>query len=240
METLECIKTRRSVRKFLDKPVTWDNIATILDSGRMAPSAGNLQSWKFIVVEDKEPKEEIAKACVDQLWIATAPYIIVIVSEFEKMKRFYDLRGERLYSVQGCAAAAQNMLLAAHDIGLGACWVGAFDEEKIKDVLGCPADTRPQAVIPIGYPAEAPQKPNKFPIEIVSYNRRWRGRIYDVDKLVYGIYSPKTERVLMKGVEAIKNAPERIRHHGKRLVEHMKKRSAERKQAKEARKAAKR
>jgi nitroreductase len=240
METLECIKTRRSVRKFLDKPVPFDRIATILDCGRLAPSAGNLQSWKFIVVEDKGPKEEIARACIDQMWIATAPYIIVIVSEFEKMKRFYDLRGERLYSVQSCAAAAQNMLLAAHDLGLGACWIGAFDEEKIRNILGCPADTRPQAVIPIGYPAETPQKPNKYPIETVSYWRQWRGRIYDVDKLVYGIYSPKTEKVIMKGVEAIKNAPDTIRHHGRRLVEHMKKRSAERKLAKAAKKAKKR
>jgi nitroreductase len=240
METLECIKTRRSVRKFLDKPVPFDRIAAILDCGRLAPSAGNLQTWKFIVVEDKGPKEEIARACVDQMWIAAAPYIIIIVSEFEKMKRFYDLRGERLYSVQSCAAAAQNMLLAAHDLGLGACWIGAFDEEKVRNLLGCPADTRPQAVIPVGYPAEVPQKPNKYPIEIVSYWRQWRGRIYDTDKLVYGIYSPKTEKVVMKGVEAIRKAPETIRHHGKRLVEHIKKKSAERKKAKAARKAAKR
>jgi nitroreductase len=239
MDIIECIKTRRSVRKFLDKPVPWDNIATILDCGRLAPSAGNLQSWKFIVVEDKGPKEEIAKACVDQLWIADAPYLIVVIAETEKMKRFYDLRGERLYIVQSCAAAVQNMLLAAHSLGLGSCWVGAFDEEKIKQILGCPAETRPQAILPIGYPAENPQKPNKFPIEIVSYRRQWRGRVYDVDKLIYGIYSPKVERVISKGVGAIKKAPEHIAKHSKRIVEHIKKKSEERKKAKEARKAAK-
>jgi nitroreductase len=239
METVECIKTRRSVRKFSDKPVPWDNIATILDCGRMAPSAGNLQSWKFIIVEDKGPKEEIARACVDQLWISNAPYIIVVVSEAEKMKRFYDLRGDRLYSVQSCAAAVQNMLLAAHDLGLGACWVGAFDEEKIKTILSCPAETRPQAVIPIGYSAENPVKPNKFPIEIVAYRRCWRGRVYDVDKLVYGVYSPRIERAIAKTAEAIKRAPQHIAKHSRKIVEHMKKRAEERKKSKEERKAKK-
>lgn len=228
METIDCIKTRRSVRKFLDKPVPWGNISTILDCGRMAPSAGNLQSWKFIVVEDKEPKEQLAKACVNQLWIAEAPYIIVIVSEYEKMKRFYDTRGERLYSVQSCAAAAQNMLLAAHDLGLGACWVGAFDEEKIKTLLGCPAEIRPQVIIPVGYPAEKDEKPNKFPLEIVSYRRYWRGRIYDVDWAL-GMISPKVEGVLKKGAELIKKGPEKVKKHGKKVVEHVKKKAKERK-----------
>jgi len=226
MDAIECMKTRRSVRKFLDKPVSWDSIATILDCGRMAPSAGNLQSWKFIVVEDKDPKEAIAKACVEQAWISKAPYIIVVVSEAEKMKRFYDLRGERLYSVQSCAAAVQNMLLAAHNLGLGSCWVGAFDEEKIKSILGCPAETRPQAILPVGYPAETSEKPNKFPLEICSYRRHWRGRIYDVDKAL-GMYSPKVEKVIGKSVEAIRKAPEQIKKHTKKAVEHIKKKMSE-------------
>lgn len=236
METIDCIKTRRSVRRFLDKPVAWNDIAAILDCGRMAPSAGNLQSWKFIVIEDKDPKEAIARACVDQMWIADAPYIIVIVSEPEKMKRFYDVRGERLYSVQSCAAAAQNMLLAAHDIGLGSCWIGAFDEEKVKQILSCPADTRPQAIIPLGYAAGKAEKPNKFPLEIVSYRRRWRGRIYDIDK-VMGMYSPKVEKVLGKGVEAVRKAPEHIKKHTKRAVEHIKKKVSEAREKRKAKKA---
>jgi nitroreductase len=233
METLDCIKTRRSVRKFSDKPVAWNDISAILDCGRMAPSAGNLQSWKFIVVEDKEPKEQIARACIDQLWIAKAPYIIVIVAEPEKMKRFYDIRGERLYSIQSCAAAAQNMLLAAHDLGLSSCWIGAFDEEKIKQVLSCPAETRPQIILPIGYPTETSEKPNKFPLEIVSYRRYWRGRIYDVDKAL-GMYSPKVEKVLKKGAEIIKNAPEHIKKHTKKAAEHIKKKVNEAKAKRKA------
>ncbi|MBW2992299.1 nitroreductase family protein [Candidatus Woesearchaeota archaeon] len=233
MDTIECIKTRRSVRKFLDKPVSWDDICTIIDAGRMAPSAGNLQSWKFIVVEDKDPKEQIAKACVDQLWIKDAPYIIVIVSEPEKMKRFYDVRGERLYSVQSCAAAAQNMLLAAHNLGLGSCWIGAFDEEKVKTILGCPAETRPQVIIPVGYPAETVEKPNKYPMEIVTYRRYWRGRIYDVDKAL-GMYSPKVEKVIGKTVETIKKAPE----HVKKAAAHIKKKVSEAKAKRKAKKKA--
>lgn len=222
MDTIECIKTRRSVRKFENKPVSWDDLMTILDAGRLAPSAGNLQSWKFIIVKDPDPKEQIARACVDQLWIADAAFIIVIVSESEKMKRFYDARGERLYSVQGCAAAAENMLLAAHNQGLGACWIGAFDEEKIKTILGCPAETRPQIIIPVGYPAETAQKPNKYPLENVAYWRYWRGRVYDVDKAL-GMWAPKTEKVIKGAVDIVKNAPEHIKKHAKKAAEHIKK-----------------
>ena len=230
MDVVECIKTRRSVRKFSDKAVSWDDLMTVLDCGRMAPSAGNLQSWKFIIVKDPEPKESIARACVDQLWIRDASFIIVIVSETEKIKRFYDVRGERLYSVQGCAAAAENMLLAANSRGLGACWVGAFDEEKVKSVLGCPAETRPQIIIPLGYAAEKAQKPSKFPLEVVAYWRHWRGRIYDVDKAM-DIWSPKTEAVIKGTVNAVKNAPEAIKKHAKKAVEHVKKKVAARKKA---------
>lgn len=228
MEAIDCIKTRRSVRKFSEKQVSWDDLMNVIDCGRMAPSAGNLQSWKFIIVKDPDPKKQIANACVDQLWIAEASFIIVIVSETEKMKRFYDVRGERLYSVQSCAAAAENMLLGAHALGLGACWIGAFDEEKIRTILGCPAETRPQIIIPLGHPSEISPKPNKFPIEIVAYWRRWRGRVYDYDKAM-DMWAPKTEAVIKGVVNIVKNAPEHIKKHSKKVVEHVKKKVKERK-----------
>ena len=88
--------------------------------------------WKFILIRDKDTINKLAEAALQQLWIASAPFIIVVSSETEKLNQFYGVRGERLYSIQNCAAAIQNMLLAAHALGLASCWVGAFDENIIK------------------------------------------------------------------------------------------------------------
>ena len=93
MEVFECIKTRRAVRKFEKKEVTWDNVSMILDAGRLAPSSGNIQNWKFIVALDEGKRKAVAEACLQQWWIADAPVIIVIVGEPAKGKRFYGKRG---------------------------------------------------------------------------------------------------------------------------------------------------
>ena len=171
MDAIECMRGRRSVRKYLDVPVEWDKVATILDCGRLAPSAGNVQNWKFIVVGEKGTKEALAQACVQQLWIGNAPVVIVIVSEPEKCKRYYGVRGERLYSVQNCAAAAQNMLNAAHALGLGGCWVGAFDPEEARKVLKIPDELEPIAFTPLGYPDDQPRDKIRKPIEeIIRYD----------------------------------------------------------------------
>ncbi len=131
MNTEECIKTRRSVRKYKDKQVDWDLITNILDAGKFAPSAGNIQNWKFIVVRKEDVIKKLAKASFDQDWMEDAPVHIVVVGEPEKASRFYGARGERLYTIQSCAAAVENMLLVANELGLGSCWVGAFDESKV-------------------------------------------------------------------------------------------------------------
>ena len=216
MDAIECLRSRRSVRKFLDVPLEWDKISTILDCGRLAPSAGNLQNWKFIVVTEKDLKDAVAHACVQQLWVAGAAAIITIVAEPEKAKRFYGMRGERLYTVQSCAAAAENMLVSAHALGVGGCWIGAFDEELLKTALGLPVEIRPQVVLAFGYADEKPVKPKKYPLEVVTYRKHWRGRAYDTEK-VLGWYSPKVERALKRTVDLIKVGPEKLREHATRL-----------------------
>ncbi|MFC1800423.1 nitroreductase family protein [Nanoarchaeota archaeon] len=125
MDTWECIKTRRSIRKYKPVPVPRALVAKVVDAGRFAPSSGNLQNWKFIVVTDEGLKKAIAEACLEQYWMEKASVHIVMVAEPDKAKRFYGKRG-MLYTTQNIAAATENMLLCAHSIGLGACWVGAF------------------------------------------------------------------------------------------------------------------
>jgi len=121
MDVTSCIRKRRSVRKFLGKPVEWHKIVEILTSGALAPSSGNLQNWRFIIVRDDSKKEEIASASYDQLWMTDAPIFIVVASITEKINDFYGERGRDIYDLQNCAAAIQNMLLEIHNQGLSTC-----------------------------------------------------------------------------------------------------------------------
>ena len=105
MDVFEAIRTRRSIRKYKDQQVPWDNVVTILHAGRYAPSAGNLQNWKFITVKSDAKRIAIAKACLQQEWMETSPVFIVIVAEPAQAERYYGTRGARLYTIQGCAAA---------------------------------------------------------------------------------------------------------------------------------------
>lgn len=181
-DILDVITSRRDVKHFLPKFVSWDKIARILDAARHAPSSGNIQNWKFIVILDSDQKQKLAEASYEQYDIAMAGVLIVVCSEPEKVERYYGLRGERLYSIQNCALAIENMLLEAHSLGLGAGWIGAFDEEVLKTLCGIPEEVQPQAIIAIGYPKEVPAKPPKYPLETLVYFHRWRNKIRDPAK----------------------------------------------------------
>ncbi len=176
MDVYETIKNRRSVRKYLDSPIPFDKIARIIDAGHNAPCAGNLQAWRFIVVKTKEKIAEIAKNAYEQLWMGTAPVIIVICADNTKIKRAYGVRGERLYSIQDCALAAMNMLLAAEEEDLASCFVGAFDERMLKRTLDIPDTARPQAIITLGYPDEKPATPLKTELKDILFFDKWGNR----------------------------------------------------------------
>jgi len=210
MDVVECIKTRRSIRKFLDIPVEWDKIGTIVDSGRYAPNSGNLQNWKFIIVLDEDKRKKIADACIQQLWIAKAPVHIIVCSEPEKAKRFYGIRGERLYTIQNSAAAVQNMLLTAHSLGLGACWVGAFDEDNLSSVLGTPDYIRPQAVIPIGYAGEKVPAPMQYQLENLAFIESWGNKIADMDSYM-GYSSAAVLDLIEKGKKFVKKIKKKLK-----------------------------
>ena len=209
MELLECIKTRRSVRKFLDIPVEWDKVGAVADAGRSAPTAGNLQNWKFIIVLDKEKRKAIAEACLKQFWMEKAPVMIVVCSEPEKAKKFYGIRGERLYSIQNCAAAVQNMLLTAHSLGLGSCWVGAFDEDMLKRALGIPEYVRPQAVVPLGYPAEKVPTPMQYQLENIVFMEGW-GSKFNLDSYL-GYTSASVRDLIAKGKKVAEKIKKKLK-----------------------------
>ncbi|RJS85796.1 nitroreductase family protein [Candidatus Bathyarchaeota archaeon] len=170
MDIFKAIKTRRSIRVFTKEEVSEEEIEEIIDAARWAPSAGNIQPWIFIVVRDPKRKERLSKAALNQLFIEKAPVIIVVCADQERSKKVYGRRGVNLYCIQDTAAAIQNLLLAAHALRLGACWVGAFDEEAVRRALNIPSGVRPVAIIPIGRPAVKPGAVFKRSLnEIVHY-----------------------------------------------------------------------
>lgn len=217
MEVFDAIRTRRSIRKFKDKEVSWDNIVTIMQAGKYAPSAGNLQNWKFIVVKNDAKRQAISKACLQQEWMEVAPVFIVVVAEPEKMERYYGTRGARLYTIQGCAAAIENMLLTAHSLGLGSCWIGAFDEDEIWRILNLPEEKSVQAIIPIGYADETPESPPKYRIEHMMFFEKWWGRL-ESHKTHLGWWSVSNEKMVHAGKKFIKKTGTKIKEHVKKKM----------------------
>lgn len=211
METIDCIRSRRSVRKFKDKDVDMHTLGEVLECGLTAPSSGNLQNWRFVVVKSPGTKQAIADACMQQLWIASAPVVVVVCAECEKIKKFYGLRGERLYTIQNCAASVQNMLLAAHSLGLSSCWIGAFEEEMLQRAVGMPPNIRPQAVLPIGYPAETPKKPLHHNMENMIYIESYGNRFSDAAVELMQYYHVALARGVAKTKEIVKAIFEKLK-----------------------------
>lgn len=174
MDVEEAVLNRRSIRNYLpDKPVSNDVIANILDSARFAPSSGNLQNWKVILVSDAEKKSELAAAALKQKWITTAPVLLVVCNSVADVKRLYKERGELLYSVQNVAAFTQNILLLAHNHGMATCWVGAFDPDAVKRVLRIPDGVEPEIIVALGYAAEEIEPPSRKGVDQFVFFETW-------------------------------------------------------------------
>ena len=175
MDIMQCIKTRRTIRKFKDEFVPWDKLVVVVEAARYAPSAGNLQNWKIVLIKEDAIKAKIARACVEQHWIAQAAFLLIVVGEPKSAERFFGSRST-FYTIATCGAVVQNMLLAAHNEGLGAAWIGAFDEEMIRDVINHAEYNHVQAVIALGIPDENPQAPLRNRLETMLYFERWFSR----------------------------------------------------------------
>jgi nitroreductase len=173
MEFDKVIFDRKSVRKFKNKTVSWHLIASCLHAAIQAPSSGNTQNWRFVVIRDPANIKKITQACDEQYWSLDAQAMIVVCSHTEKISRMFGTRGEALYAVQNCAAATQNLILKAHDLGLGATWIGAFDESKINDIISIDKLSRPQAVIALGYSDDFYEKARREALQTVVYFEKY-------------------------------------------------------------------
>lgn len=172
MDVFEAIKGRRSIRAFLETDVPYEMVEKLIEAARWAPSAGNIQPWEFIIVRNPETKRRLVEAALGQSFIEEAPVVIVVCADEERSARGYGIRGRTLYCIQDTAAAIQNIHLAAHALGLGTCWVGAFREEEARKILEIPDGVRPVAIIPVGYPAESPSPRSRRPLkQIIHYEK---------------------------------------------------------------------
>jgi len=176
MDVFKAIKNRRSIRAFTEDQVSDSEVEKLIEAARFAPSAGNIQPWEFIVVLDQETKKGLREAALDQAFIEEAPVVIVVCANVWRSGQGYGSRGINLYSLQDTAAATENMLLAATALGLATCWVGAFREEQVKDMLKIPDGVRPIAIVPIGHAAEKPtprsRRPSASIIHHDTYGRK--------------------------------------------------------------------
>ncbi len=169
MDVFEAIKGRRSVREFESTPVKEKDLEKIIDAARWAPSAGHCQPLELVVVKDQAQKERLVRAALGQTFIAEAPVAIVVCANVSRTSRRYGRRGEELYCIQDTAAVAQNIHLAAYALGYATCWVGAFDEDAVAEVIKTPAGVRPVAIVPIGKPAEKPSPPQRMPLSKIVH-----------------------------------------------------------------------
>jgi len=195
------IRDRRSIRKYLSEEIVHSVTQRVLEAAIWAPSAHNAQPWRFIEVRDPKVKHGLAEAMAEE-WnkdlgddglssedrmclieasikqFAEAPVLIIACLTLEDMDRYADERrrkAEYTMAVQSLAASVQNLLLAAHAEGLGACWFCAplFCPERVREVLGVPGDVEPQALITLGFPAEKPEVPARKALRSVLYQDYW-------------------------------------------------------------------
>jgi len=171
MKFIELAKKRASIRSYKSEPVSDEQLNEVMEAGRLAPTACNLQPFQFVVVREKENLAALAAAYFAP-WFAEAPVVIAICTQPSKAwKRQHD--GRCLIDVDG-AIAADHMTLAAADIGLGTCWIGAFDPKIVRKVLGVPRTVEPLILLTLGHPNENGRPKTRLPIEKLVRYEKWK------------------------------------------------------------------
>jgi nitroreductase len=156
MEFMTLIEERQSVRAYQQVEIEDEKLRKILHAANRAPSAGNLQAYQIVVLRSSQARQALARAALDQEFIAQAPVVLAFLTDPGRSGIKYSSRGERLYCLQDATIACAYAQLAAHELGLATCWVGAFRERAVSEVVDAGPNQVPVALLPIGYPAETP------------------------------------------------------------------------------------
>ena len=177
MDFEKVLRSRHSIREYKQTDVSYKDLGVILDAAITAPSSGNMQNWRFIIVKDKKKKEEIARSCLDQLWMNQAPVHIVVCYDEENIKKLFP-EDYYEFSIQNTAIISTYIILKATELNLGSCWVAISNKRRIERILELPENYKPVNVITLGYPINGYRKTTreqvKFLIHFESYRKRER------------------------------------------------------------------
>ena len=158
---MDTIKNRRSIRQYRPEAMPDDTLERVLEAARVAPSAGNHQPWKFVVVKDSVLRQKLVAACRNQKFVADAGVLIVACAP----------EADRRWNHVDCAIAVDHMTLVAHEEGLGTCWIGAFEEDEVRRLVQIPDSVEIVILLTLGYPAEEGRVRDRKPLaEIVCYD----------------------------------------------------------------------
>ncbi len=170
MDVYEAISVRKSVRAFKAKDVPGDVMTRLLEAARRAPSANNLQEWRFVVVRNPDTRERISQAACGQSFIATAPVVLACCAETDDHIMTCN---QHSYPID-VAIAVDHITLCASAEGLGTCWIGAFYEDQVKEILSIPPHIHVVTLLPIGYPQNpTPVEKYRLPLEKIVKYERW-------------------------------------------------------------------
>jgi nitroreductase len=168
MNVFEAIRTRRSIRAYQDRPVEEEKLLQVLEAARLAPSSANRQEWRFVVVRDAQARMRLMSAAKNQPFVGQAPVVIACCAETDQHVMTC---GQMCYSID-LAIAIDHMTLAAWELGLGTCWIGAFYADKVQEILGIPEEIPVVELLTLGYPDSIPQPTSRLSLdEIVKYER---------------------------------------------------------------------
>lgn len=168
MEVRDAIEARYSVRSYQNRPVDDKTLKAVLEAARLAPSASNVQEWRFVVVRESDMRKNMMKAAHNQPFVGQAPVVIAACAIIaDKIMPC----GQPAYPID-IAIAVDHMTLAAVELGLGTCWIGAFDEAAVKKLLGVPDTARVVVLMTLGYPARSMMGKSRKPLDqIVAYEK---------------------------------------------------------------------
>ena len=176
---LDLVRQRRSVRVYADRPVEREKLVTCVEAARLAPSAENVEPWRFVIIDDPELKEKVAAEAFSGIyrptrWAAKAPALVAILAKLDILANRIgaQVQGTHYYLID-IGIAGEHFVLQAQELGLGTCWIGWFNEKKARKALGIPRSYRLVCFISVGYPAKSSLKPKKRRSleEILFFNR---------------------------------------------------------------------
>jgi len=165
VDFFEVVKNRRSIRKYKSEPIPKEKLEMILEATRLAPSAANRQPWHFIIVQDQDRKKALAEAANKQSFLSDAAAIAVALGDPEVSAKWHE---------KDAMIAMEHMVLAATTLGYGTCWIGAFNEDAVKDLLKIPTKMKVVALLPIGVPAEKPAPRPRKELSEIFFKEEWQ------------------------------------------------------------------